>query len=59
MISFYIWWGVLNGVCAVVERCLRDTKAYKINSKCDKMGGDNDCRAVQLGVVSFSKYGRV
>lgn len=25
----YIWWGVLNGICVIVERCLRDTKLYK------------------------------
>lgn len=25
----YIFWGVLNGVCVVIERCIRDTKVYK------------------------------
>ncbi len=25
----YIWWGVLNGICVVVERCFRDKKFYQ------------------------------
>lgn len=43
----YIWWGVLNGVCVVVERCLRDTKAYKKIPNAIKW-------AVTMTVVLFS-----
>lgn len=25
----YIYWGILNGVCVILERCVRDTPVYK------------------------------
>ena len=25
----YIYWGILNGVCVIIERCIRDTSVYK------------------------------